>query len=280
MWFKKSLIFIFLFTNILLSQNLVINKFIPLEFEANDFSVNENKNFIFLTSSETNEVIKINLNGEVQKTIGGFGWGEGQFDFPSSIVSTAIEVYVSDFNNHRIQRFDYNLNFVSTLTSSEQIKFEYPKSISLSTKGDLYILDSRNKRILKINGFNRLERVFGNYESGKTILINPEKIKVDNSQNLFVLDENNFHIFDQFGNYLKTINLKDKFDERIIDFYPESLDIYFITRTKVYRLSDGEIKIIFELSKNENTELKSLEKKFEKIYLLTSEGILICKEEN
>jgi DNA-binding beta-propeller fold protein YncE len=264
----------------LLSQNLVINKFIPLEFEANDFSVNENKNFIFLTSSETNEVIKINLNGEVQKTIGGFGWGEGQFDFPSSIVSTAIEVYVSDFNNHRIQRFDYNLNFVSTLTSSEQIKFEYPKSISLSTKGDLYILDSRNKRILKINGFNRLERVFGNYESGKTILINPEKIKVDNSQNLFVLDENNFHIFDQFGNYLKTINLKDKFDERIIDFYPESLDIYFITRTKVYRLSDGEIKIIFELSKNENTELKSLEKKFEKIYLLTSEGILICKEEN
>jgi DNA-binding beta-propeller fold protein YncE len=280
MWFKKSLIFIFLFTNNLFSQNLVINKFIPLEFEANDFSVNENKNFIFLTSSETNEVIKINLNGEVQKTIGGFGWGESQFDFPSSIVSTAIEVYVSDFNNHRIQRFDYNLNFVSTLTSSEQIKFEYPKSISLSTKGDLYILDSRNKRILKINGFNRLERVFENYASGKTILINPEKIKVDNSQNLFVLDDNNFHIFDQFGNYLKTINLKDKFDERIIDFYPESLDIYFITRTKVYRLSDGEIKIIFELSKNENTELKSLEKKFEKIYLLTSEGILICKEEN
>jgi DNA-binding beta-propeller fold protein YncE len=264
----------------LLSQNLVINKFIPLEFEANDFSVNENKNFIFLTSSETNEVIKINLNGEVQKTIGGFGWSEGQFDFPLSIVSTAIEVYVSDFNNHRIQRFDYNLNFVSTLTSSEQIKFEYPKSISLSTKGDLYILDSRNKRILKINGFNRLERVFGNYESGKTILINPKKIKVDNSQNLFVLDENNFHIFDQFGNYLKTINLKDKFDERIIDFYPESLDIYFITRTKVYRLSDGEIKTIFELIKNENTELKSLEKKFEKIYLLTSEGILIFKEEN
>ncbi|MFN4111093.1 MAG: NHL repeat-containing protein, partial [Ignavibacteria bacterium] len=233
----QILVFLFISSKIIVAQNLTIEKIIPLNFSANNFSVNENKKFILLTSKENNEVIKIDLDGNVQKIIGGFGWGEGQFDYPSSIVSTAIDVYVSDYNNHRIQRFDHNLNYISSLQKSETINFEYPISICLSSLGDLYILDSYNKRILKVNGFNRLERVFGNYESGRLIFSNPSLIRVDNQQQIYVLDGKNIFVFDQFGIYLKTITLPEDFSEKIVDFYPGYQGIFLLTSKSLYELN-------------------------------------------
>lgn len=271
--------FLFFIVISLQAQTLRIEKIIPLKFKADDFSINENKKFILLISKEKNEVIKIDLNGNIQKSIGGFGWNEGQFDDPSSIVSTAIDVYVSDYNNHRIQRFDHNLNFISSLQKSEQINFEYPKSISLSTKGDLYILDSYNKRIFKINGFNRLERIFGNYESGKAVFSNPSIIKVDNQQRIYVLDGNDILVFDQFGIYLKSITLPENFTENIIDFYPEQSKMFLLTSKNLYELDSEIKKINFKDFYDFDFIFKKIEVRQEKIYLLSTEGILICQKE-
>lgn len=275
-----TLLLIFFFViNTLNAQNLTIEKIISLDFVADDFSINENKKFIFLTSNEKNEVIKIDLNGNVQKKIGGFGWNEGEFDFPASIVSTAIDVYVADYNNHRIQRFDHNLNFISSLQKSDLINFEYPISIGLSTKGDLYILDSFNKRILKINGFNRLEKIFGNYESGRFVFSNPSLIRIDNQQQIYVLDGKNILVFDQFGNYLKTISLPENFIETLMDFYPYNSNLLLLTTKNLYELDKSIRKIIFSNTDSSNYTFKRIELKQGKIYLLTSVGILICKEE-
>lgn len=271
--------FLFFTVISLQAQTLRIEKIIPLKFKADDFSINENKKFILLISKEKNEVIKIDLNGNIQKSIGGFGWNEGQFDDPSSIVSTAIDVYVSDYNNHRIQRFDHNLNFISSLQKSEQINFEYPKSIALSTKGDLYILDSYNKRIFKINGFNRLERIFGNYESGKAVFSNPSIIKVDNQQRIYVLDGNDILVFDQFGIYLKSITLPENFTENIIDFYPEQSKMFLLTSKNLYELDSEIKKFNFKDFYDFDFIFKKIEVRQEKIYLLSSEGILICQKE-
>lgn len=271
--------FLFFTVISLQAQTLRIEKIIPLKFKADDFSINENKKFILLISKEKNEVIKIDLNGNIQKSIGGFGWNEGQFDDPSSIVSTAIDVYVSDYNNHRIQRFDHNLNFISSLQKSEQINFEYPKSISLSTKGDLYILDSYNKRIFKINGFNRLERIFGNYESGKAVFSNPSIIKVDNQQRIYILDGNDILVFDQFGIYLKSITLPENFTENIIDFYPEQSKMFLLTSKNLYELDSEIKKFNFKDFYDFDFTFKKIEVRQEKIYLLSSEGILICQKE-
>lgn len=271
--------FLFFIVISLQAQSLRIEKIIPIKFKADDFSINENKKFILLISKEKNEVIKIDLNGNIQKSIGGFGWNEGQFDDPSSIVSTAIDVYVSDYNNHRIQRFDHNLNFISSLQKSEQINFEYPKSISLSTKGDLYILDSYNKRIFKINGFNRLERIFGNYESGKAVFSNPSIIKVDNQQRIYVLDGDDILVFDQFGIYLKSITLPENFTENIIDFYPEQSKMFLLTSKNLYELDSEIKKFNFKDFYDFDFIFKKIEVRQEKIYLLSLEGILICQKE-
>ncbi len=277
--FTLTFLFIFIF-NTALAQTLSIEKIIPLKINAVDFSVNENKNFIFLITQESNEVIKINLEGKIQHRIGGFGWSEGQFDYPSSITSTAIDIYVADFNNHRIQRFDHNLNFISSLNSSDFIYFEYPISISLSTKGDLYILDSRNKKILKINGFNKLERTFGNYESGKIILSEPRRIKLDQLQRVYILDKEQILIYDEFGSFVKLIPIPNEIKESVIDFQVDQNSIYFLTEKKIYEFQNELVELFLDREIIKDLKFKRMEIKLGKFYLLTNQRILICKKEN
>src|SRR5262245_9461033 len=45
---------------------------------------------------------------------GSQGTGDGQFNFPAGVaVNSAGQVYVADFGNHRIQKFDANGNFIT-----------------------------------------------------------------------------------------------------------------------------------------------------------------------
>lgn len=276
-----SITFNFLFIlQSLLAQTLVIEKFIPLNFNANDFSINENRNHIFLISKETNEIIKINSDGKRLKKIGGFGWSEGQFDSPASIVSTAIDIYVADFNNHRIQRFDQNLNFISSLETSETINFEYPVSIALSTKGDLYILDSKNKKILKINGFSKLERTFGNYESGNIVLREPKVVKLDQSQLIYILDRERILAYDEFGSFIKSIQIPEDLKDKVIDFQIFQNSIFFLTEDSLYEFRDELKKYFIDNEIIENSKFRKLEIRFGKLYLLTEKGILVCEKVN
>lgn len=272
--------YLIFFISEITSQSLILEKLIPLKFEVDNFSINENRNFIILTSSTTNEVIKINLNGTIQKKIGGFGWNDGQFDYPSSVVSTAIDIYVADYNNNRIQRFDYNLNFISSLTSSDIISFEYPVSINLSSRGDLYILDSKNKKILKINGFSRLERTFGNYESGEIVFSEPKLIKLDNLQRIYVLDKHKIIVFDQFGNFLKSIPIPNNLENEILDFQPVQNSIFLLTETEIFRFDESLTKLFIDKETINKAKFKRLEIKLDKFYLLTNRGILIFRKEN
>lgn len=272
-----SLIFIF---QSLLAQTLSIKKFIPLNFIADDFSINENRNNIFLISRGSNEIVKINLDGKILKKIGGFGWNDGQFDIPSSIVSTAIDIYVADFNNHRIQRFDQNLNFISSLEKSESVYFEYPASIALSTKGDLYILDSKNKKVLKINGFSKLERTFGNYESGKIVLSEPRLIKLDQSQLIYILDKDQIIVYDEFGSFIKTIPVPEELKGNIVDFQVFQNSIFFLTGNGLYEFKDELRKLFIDDEIIDKERFIKLEIRLGKFYLLTEKGILICEKEN
>jgi hypothetical protein len=276
---RISIYLIFIFQSIL-AQTLQIEKTIPLKINANDFSINENRNHIILISKESNEVIKINLEGRIQKKIGGFGWNEGQFDYPSSIISTAIDIYVADFNNHRIQRFDQNLNFISSLNRTGFINFEYPISISLSTKGDLYILDSKNKKVLKINGFNKLERTFGNYESGKIVLAEPRLIKLDHSQLVYVLDKDRILVYDEFGSFVKSIPLPEEIKSDVIDFQLAQNSIFFLTEKSLYEFQNELNKLYVDKEITEKSKFKKFEIRLGKFYLLTDRGILIGKKEN
>lgn len=178
---------------------------------ANSFCMNP-AGILFVADAGSNEVIKLDTLGKVIRVIGGYGWGESSFDYPSDIFANTLNVYVADKNNDRIQIFDKDLNFLSVLSTSEykneKHKFRYPTGIGVSTQGDLFILDFDNTRILKFNFRGEFLTEIGGYESGNYALLNPKKFALSPAGKIIVLDPPFLIFFDNFGNNLNKTKLE------------------------------------------------------------------------
>ncbi len=269
----KNIFLLFLINcSVLFSQKIQLEKIIQLDFNPFRFSINENQKTIFFIDQESNEIIKTDFEGSVIKRIGGFGWGDEQFDLPSDIISTPIEVFVADFNNHAIKRYDFNLNFISSVLQTPQVSFEFPLSIALSNTGELFILDSKRKSVLRINRFNHIDEFVGNYQRGNVFFESPKRIHVDANLNLYILDVDFLFVFDRFGNLLRNIRLDDK----VIDFFPVDNELYLLTKDKIFKISETQI-VEFYLKEffSEEVELKQIEIKFGKIFLLAANYLFV-----
>lgn len=180
---------------------------------AEAFSISDNR-FIYVTDSETNEVYKLTMTGEVTQFIGGYGWSEGAFDNPVDIFAGTLNVYVTDKNNDRIQFLDKDLNYISEFSSrridNPQYGFRYPTSAVISPIGDLFILDSDNSRILKFDFSGKFSLEIGSYDAGSFMLNNPIKFDISSDSRLFVLDDDEIKVFDQFGGGLNRIKIKSR----------------------------------------------------------------------
>ena len=160
---------------------------------------------LYVVDADENKVLRFSNLQDAPKTIGGFGWSSYSFDKPTGVTTDGVNVYISDYGNHRIQRFDRDFNYISTLytrdTSDASSRFGYPLDVTLSELGDLFILDGENIRVLKFNSQNLFERTFGDINAGKGKLQSPVKITATNSR-IFVGEKNKILVFDYFGNFI------------------------------------------------------------------------------
>ena len=141
------------------------------------------------------------------REVGGSGWENDQFDRPAGLwARNGIDIFVADYGNHRIQRFDRKLNFISSFSTRESSRpderFGYPTDVALSRLGDLYICDGENSRIIKVNRFNQVERPFGGFDAGEGRLHQPTRVQLGPKDYVYVLDGNRIVVFDSFGNYI------------------------------------------------------------------------------
>ena len=139
---------------------------------------------------------------------GGPGWGEGQFDRPSGIWGrNGLDIFIADYGNHRIQRFDRQFNFLSALTTRDgedaAPRFGYPRDVDFSRQGELFILDGENQQIVKVERSTRIERTFGGLSAGSGRLIRPGKMAIGPGDVLYVIDGERIVAFDAFGNFLR-----------------------------------------------------------------------------
>lgn len=277
---KTILILLFAFDS-LFAQQFEFQDAIGKFRQASSFYISAS-GIIYVTDAANDQIYSLDTLGNILKTTGGYGWNESAFDEPVDVFATPLNVYVTDKNNHRIQRFDRDLNFISFLSTKDgenkEAGFGYPLSCSVSNQGDMYILDSENQRILKFDLFGNFIQNFGGFDAGIYQLKNPRAIAV-NSRNLIVaLDESGLVIFDAFGNGIGKIALdEDLISLRIIfdNLVINSSDKIFILDPR----SDGDQLKEIEV----DTEFKDLVSSLiynDKLYILTAKEILIFSANN
>lgn len=205
---KLFLSLLFLLSNIFSQKLELLEKFGSFS-DANSIYISS-VGLIYVSDKFSNEVFYFDSLGNLVNKIGGYGWGDYEFDFPVSVFAAPLSILIADYNNNRIMQYDRKLNFISKLDgkniSPSIAQFGYPLSVVTSNQGDLFVLDSDNKRILKFDLFGNYNGSFGGFDAGNLSISNPKGMTLLND-NVFVLNDKSIFVFDSFGNGLYRINL-------------------------------------------------------------------------
>jgi DNA-binding beta-propeller fold protein YncE len=146
----------------------------------------------------------------------GIGTGSGQFQSPQGIaVAGDGSIYVADSLNHRIQKFDRNGQFVTSLggpgESSQPGLFQEPWDVAVAPDGSVYVADTWNHRVQHFNGDGAYMNGWGaegNTEGKATgdpgVFFGPRGIAVDKDGRVLVSDTGNkrVQIFDGTGTFI------------------------------------------------------------------------------
>jgi tripartite motif-containing protein 71 len=135
---------------------------------------------IFISDKAANAIFKFSAQLQLTAQEGGIGVSLGEFNKPQGMAcDAALNLYVADNGNKRIQVLDRNLHFVKTITTyfnenNDPTDFSSPGDITIDREGNLWIAD--NDQVLKLDPFFDLlleisDRVPGNFIIGKVVSI-------------------------------------------------------------------------------------------------------------
>jgi len=168
--------------------------------------------FLYVADTGNHRVQKLSPMGAFVAEIGGFGWGNEQFDGPTSLSArNGLDVFVADHNNGRIERYDKGLHYLASLVSSEtwdeHLSFGFPLSVDISSQGELFCLDGENRRVLKLDVLGEPQISFGDFDAGEGRLIAPQRVLVPGDGRVYVsdADDDRIVVFDEHGNYLSSL---------------------------------------------------------------------------
>jgi DNA-binding beta-propeller fold protein YncE len=197
---------------------------------------------VYVIDAGTGKLVKLSKEWEVLQTVGGYGWTDQAFDHPADVTApNGLDVYVADYGNHRIQRFDRDLNFISSFSTREEadaaIRFGYPHGVAQSRFGSIFISDGENRRILKVSTSGSVEQAFGDLGGGEGRLSSPSRIRISGDDRVYCQDSNRIVVFDIFGNYLESVG--KGFFRHLRSFAVEEKILYVLDSCSVYALSRG-----------------------------------------
>ena len=197
---------------------------------------------IYVIDAGANEVVKLSGSGGKVSRVGGYGWNELAFDRPSDVVApNGLDIYVADYGNHRIQRFDRRLSLVSTFPPThapEDVRsVAYPRGVGISQFGLMFVADGNDNLIVKI-GSRGIEKTFGGMGAGRGNLHMPTRVRVSSDDLVYVQDGNALVVFDTFGNYVRTHSFPPT--RRLVAFALEGANVFLLDSCVVSKLTpDG-----------------------------------------
>ena len=159
--------------------------------------------------SSDHKLQKFTSSGELIKCVGQEGSKEGEFDVPRGATLHNNQVYVCDRNNHRIQVFDLDLNFIQSIGSHSKGRDEFyaPLDVKFDTDGYMYVAEHGNRRVQVLDRSGHFIRMFG--EKGKGKLRGPTALHIvdkyvyvsDCSDHCIVVYDTSGQFVTSFGGY-------------------------------------------------------------------------------
>lgn len=129
----------------------------------------------------------------------------GKFLRPSGIAvnSQLGKIYIVDTENHRVQIFNRDGQFVSTFgkRGSDDGEFNFPTHITVDKENKVYVADTLNFRVQVFDLDGKFLYKFGKLGDAAGNLARPKGIAVDSQGKIYVSDAyfQNVQIFDQTG---------------------------------------------------------------------------------
>ncbi|MBV6341200.1 SMP-30/gluconolactonase/LRE family protein [Candidatus Magnetobacterium casense] len=193
---------------------------------------------VYVVDAGNNRIQRFAPGNTFQARWGDKGAGDGQFDFqcnlrinnendtievlsvnnrddcihfPGGIALGAQgDVFVTDWGNHRIQRFNSNGRYITQMGSygSGDTQLKFPSGIALDTGDNIYVADTLNHRVVKLtsDGKHLLKIGTGAAGNGQGQFSYPAAVAVDLDGYIYVADFGNHRIqkFDPQGKFVMT----------------------------------------------------------------------------
>ncbi|OKP89213.1 fibronectin type III domain-containing protein [Paenibacillus sp. P32E] len=177
---------------------------------SNPYSVTvDSSGNVYVADFENHRIQKLTAAtgvwSEWKKDGGGSGSGLGEFANPSGVaVDSGGNVYVADYYNHRIQKLTAATGVWSEWkksgggSGSGLGEFSYPRGVAVDGDGNVYVADSKNHRIQKLNVasgvWSEWKKSGGGTGSGLGEFNEPSGVAVDGDGNVYVADSKNHRI--------------------------------------------------------------------------------------
>lgn len=233
--------------------------------------------YFFVADAGASQVLKLNKDGAVFNTAGGYGWDASGLTTPVDICAEAVYVLVADEENNKINKYDKNLNLAGTVYKRESLFteeiFGYPRSVAVSSLGDLYVLDGENNRIVYYSFFGDYKGNFGGFNSGFYTLDKPRRLTALKNS-IAVLDHYDLVIFDLFGSYVQKYSFKERFNS-VKSF--EGV-VTLTSDRDIYASTDGFDLEFTRLETDEHLYFIDSILTGDKLYILTENSIVIYRK--
>jgi sugar lactone lactonase YvrE len=190
---------------------------VALDSAGNLYIADNGNNLIRKVDASTGKISTVAGNGT-----GGYSGDGGvatsaEIKYPISVaLDSAGNIYIADQSNHRIRKVDASTGKISTVAGNGSIGYsgdgsaatsaelQYPAGVALDSAGNIYIADTFNQRIRKVDASTgKISTVAGNGTQGysgdgstatSAEFYYPDGLVVDSAGNLYIADEYNHRI--------------------------------------------------------------------------------------